>query len=275
MARVQVLAVGPWQDREFRAAKAEVEEAAGWQTVADIVQAGEYLKAGETLPELILLAQPLPGRYYQKQIDQLQFLAPLARIVVVSGSWCEGEMRTGTPMVGVLRLYWYEFAPWWKSARNRVAAGLCPPWSLPLDHPQAGRCLPPSKANRPSLGGPVAISSGDFTVYESLAAALSTDSIDSFWVQPAGKVVLDQKVAAGIWDGSQLDAGELQRLAAFCRQVGLHGAKVVALLDFPRVEHMAQAQDAGASAVFGKPYVVEELLVALCGHRGRKQPSSR
>ncbi|NOY30480.1 MAG: hypothetical protein GXP28_09990 [Planctomycetes bacterium] len=268
---VQVLAIGPWQEKEFRLALAPIEEATAWQTVSDLNQAEKNLQTGETTPELILLAQPLPGRYRQRHVDRLQSLAPLARIVIVAGSWCEGGMRTGIQLTGVLRLYWHELAPWWKSAQTRVAAGLCPPWSLPADNPQAGRYLlgigllgiglPCIKSKSPAFDSPVAINAKDFSVYESLSAAMEPLGIATLWVQPARRV--DQKVSSGIWDGSQLDEKELQRLTDFCSQVRSHDATVVALLDYPRVEHVAQAQSAGASAVFGKPYVVDELLAAL------------
>jgi len=261
--RVQVLAIGSWQEKEFRLAIAAIEEAATWQTVADLHQAEENLRTEEATPELILLAQPLPGHYRQQHIDRLQALAPLARIVIVAGSWCEGGLRTDIPLSGVLRLYWHELAPWWKSAQTRVQAGLCPPWSLPADNPQAGRSLPAVKTNGPALDAPVAIHAKDFSVYESLAAAMGPRGIATLWIQPARRVDLKQKVSSGIWDGSQLDEEELKQLTDFCSQVAQHDAPVVALLDYPRVEHFAQAKNAGASAVFGKPYVVDELLAAL------------
>jgi len=264
--RVQVLAVGPWQDKEFQLAQDQIAEAAAWQTATDVGEASKSLQAGETAPELILLAQPLPGQYAQKDIDHLQALAPLARIVVVVGSWCEGGLRSGIQLSGVLRLYWHEFAPWWKSAQARVAAGLCPPWSLPIDNLQAGRSMPNFDASRPAAtesGELVAINTKDFSVYESLAAALAQIGLAASWIQPAQEVKLTEKVSAGIWDGSQLDPAELDRLTTFCGQIRSHDAAVVALLDYPRVEHFALAKEAGAGAVFGKPYVVDELLAAL------------
>jgi len=263
-ARVQVLAVGPWQDREFRFPTDSIEAAAAWQAASNLDQACERLEASETPPELILIAQSLPSQLRQKQIDKLQALAPLARIVVVAGSWCEGGFRSGVQLTGVLRLYWHEFALWWKSAQMRVEAGLCPPWSLPLDHPHAGRSMPHVQVDWPTVSDPVVISAKDFEVYESLSAALKPFGMATLWMQPARQVKLKQKVSGGIWDGSQLDEEELQRLSDFCRQVD---SNVVALLDYPRVEHIAQAQEAGATTVLGKPYVVDELVEALVAGR--------
>jgi len=264
LAQVQVLAVGPWQDREFRLATDSIEAAAAWQTASNLDQAYECLETSETPPELILLAHSLPSQLRQQQIDKLQALVPLTRIVVVAGSWCEGGFRSGVQLTGVLRLYWHEFAIWWKLAQTRVEAGLCPPWSQPLDHPQAGRSMPHIRADWPTIAEPVAISAKDFAVYESLSAALEPFGMATVWMQPARNVQLQQKVAGGIWDGSQLDEKELQRLSDFCSQVK---SNVVALLDYPRVEHIAQAREVGATTVLGKPYVVDELVEALFAGR--------
>ena len=261
--RVNVLAVGPWHEREFTVVKAEFEENTSWTKVADVDEATDCLQAGDLPPELIVLIQSLPGDYCQHEIDRLQLLAPLARIVVVTGTWCEGEMRTGTRLLGVLRLYWYEMVPWWQAALRRLAAGLCPPWSLPLDHPLAGRYVPSVPPTWPSLAGQVAINAADFTVFETLSATLADHEIETVWRRPADATDLTGNFTAGVWDGGQLHERELHRLTKFCRQIRSHGGIVIALLDFPRVEHIAQARGAGATTVMGKPYVVDELIAAL------------
>ncbi|MCA9231964.1 MAG: hypothetical protein KDA57_15050 [Planctomycetales bacterium] len=260
---VKVLAVGPWRQREFRLATAKVAESSDWQTIAEANLAGEYLEREETLPELILLAQPLPGRYPQAYVDHLQLLAPLARIVVISGSWCEGAGRTGLPLTGVLKLYWHEFAPWWNAALSRQTAGLCPPWSLPLDGPQAGRYSLPLQSNRLVLNGPVGISTTNFAVYESLSAALQLYQVDTLWVSHRNDTYEKVQPAAGIWDGGQLDPYEFSKLTRFCQQLHACDAPVVALLDYPRVQHFEMAAQAGVHDVLGKPYVLDELVAAL------------
>jgi len=247
------LAVGPWHTAEFATAVANVGEEIFLQHYPDVEQACNGIAYEEIVPELILVAQSLPGAVRQHEVDRLQQLAPLARIVVVAGTWCEGELRTGRPPNGVLRLYWYELATWWQAAQRRWSIGLCPAWSAPLDHPQAGRFAIDSTIDGLSLPGVVAIDSADYAVFECLADALGASAI---WARNDGSL----RAAAGIWDGGQLNDLELHKLTHFCRQVT---GPVVALLDFPRVEHFAAARAAGAAAVFAKPYVIEEVLAAL------------
>ena len=262
-AKTQVLTVGDWKLREFVAATGDIVDARGWLSVTGIDQACQHLQNCQQPPELIFLAQPQPGLFCQEEIDRLQQLVPLTRLVVVAGSWCEGELRTGSPPSGVIRLYWYELAPWWHAAIRRRDAGQCPPWSLPLDHLQAGRW---SFANDLSSDGSllsVRIDAADYAVYETLSSALGEYNISSSWQGRDESVAIptdDVSVIAGIWDGGQLNARELVRLAQFCRQAD---GPVIALLDFPRIGHLQQAEAAGAIAVFAKPYIVEELIAAI------------
>ncbi|NOY42051.1 MAG: hypothetical protein GXP26_09465 [Planctomycetes bacterium] len=280
---VSVLAVGDWNKREFSSAIAEIADTESWQVVANAESASQYLmslsqdqaesvqqsvpphQAGAacgTPPELIVLAQSIPGEFRQSDIDRLSELAPLARIIVVAGTWCEGEMRTGSRLDGTLRLYWYEFAPWWQAALRNLAGGLCPPWSLPLDNPQAGRGISNTHSASKPLTGTVVVDAADFAVFESLSSALASFGINAAWTCHDDPASLPSHIAAGIWDGGQLNRKELARLTSFCQKIQAHG-KVVALLDFPRVEHVEQTRAAGAAAVFGKPYLVDEVVAAL------------
>ena len=246
------ITIGPWYIPEFATALANIEAEQPLEQFANVELACDFLAAAEVAPELIFWAQPLPGTVAQQKVNRLQPLAPLARIVVVAGSWCEGELRTGQPPSGVLRLYWYELAPWWQAAQRRWAAGMCPAWSAPLDHPQAGRYEIDATIDGLATPSIVAIDA-EFAVFECLADAIGKAAV---WARNEDS----PQALAGIWDGGQLGKRELRRLGRFCRQVD---GPVVALLDFPRIEHFAQARAVGAATVFAKPYVVEEVLAAL------------
>jgi len=256
----QVLLVGPWQQRELATALTSISTTTSWRRADHIEGAADVLHAGDLVPELILLAQPQPGLYCQTDIDRLQQLAPLSRLVMIAGTWCEGELRTGAPPTGVIRLYWYELAPWWQIAIGRYRDGLCPPWSLPLDAPQAGRWS--STPDLLSTHNSVLIHATDYATYESLAAALQPTGSLAHWCGREHLTAAPHPIAptAGIWEGGQLSPAELAHLTSFCQQVS---GPVAVLLDFPRAEHFQQARTAGATAIFGKPYIVAELQAAL------------
>ena len=90
-AAAQVLTIGPWKQREFTAAIADIPAARDWRSVIDIDDACEFLSHCDRPPELLLFAQPFPGQVRQANIDHLQQLVPLARLVIVAGTWCEGR----------------------------------------------------------------------------------------------------------------------------------------------------------------------------------------
>ncbi len=263
-AKTHVLAIGDWHHREFAKPAATLSGSCVWSQVATIDQACGLLSNCLQPPELIFLAQSLPGQIRQQDVDRLQQQVPLARLVLVAGTWCEGELRTGTPPSGVIRLYWYELATWWQAAIRRQNAGLCPLWSLPLDHAQAGRWSS-ELLRSPPIGAisSVLIDAADYSVYETLSDALATYTIQSHWNGRDIIAPIPIKAApttAGIWDGGQLSSRELARLTHFCQQTN---GLILALLDFPRVEHIKQTRAAGAAAVFAKPYIVEELVAAI------------
>ena len=259
---VTVLAVGPWGEREFDA----IGGSRDWKAIESIREAHDLLREGELLPEVILIAQPLPDSYRQADIDRLLAVVPLARPVIVAGSWCEGQFRTGTQLLGTVRMYWYDFPGWWRTALERAAIGLCPPWSVPLDGPYEGRFGWGSVSFNELKSKLVAIETVDFAVYQALRDGLSYYGLNSVWHHAESEVDYGDDLVGGIWDGGQLGERELRRLRGFARNMRTPSQPLIVLLDFPRREHFRQAQQAGATAVFGKPYVLDDLAGVVVRH---------
>lgn len=65
-------------------------------------------KGGERA-RLILLLESRPGEYPRKGVARFRRLAPLAPILLLAGSLCLGEGRTGRLPAGAARFYLYEF----------------------------------------------------------------------------------------------------------------------------------------------------------------------
>ena len=278
-----LVAVGPWDHAEFAALRAELDPQRHWTTVATLADliaavADDASKNGAATspfvplpPELVLLAQARPGVDAPSQLERLRAIAPLTRVVVVAGSWCEGELRTGRPAAGVVRLYWYEFASWWRAAVAEWDANQTPAWSEPFDDIRAGQetivvALRERDDVVPAEGGVIVVDAVDFAVFETLATALAPFGRRCEW-QPRHRPELTAvtTIVAAIWDGGQLSDGELAELRGFAARVHATNAAapVIVLLDFPRVEHLQAARDAGAAAVLGKPYQVAHLVNEL------------
>lgn len=206
------------------------------------------LLESEFAPEFILIAQPLPGDVSQEDIEALRRAAPLAQIVIIAGSWCEGELRTGHPPEGVLRMYWHELLSWWPQRRA----------SPYLDSLFASRCSESTFAINQI--GSIAISSSSLATYETLASTLALASFDTKWIRNGDVLPADSTV--GIWDGGQLDDAELVYLKIFATEIHNRGCKLVVLIDYPQKQHFELLNQLGCHAVLGKPYVIEELIAA-------------
>lgn len=251
---LEILAIGPWDRGEFAVARAQITDARSWNTVADCETASEMLDSDEVWPDVLLLAQPLPGTYQQDEVEQLRCAAPLAQIVAVAGTWCEGELRTGKPLVGVMRLYWYQLSPWWYATLENHTS-----WSPLLDGSFAGRIAESSFSHE--LGGIAVIHTPMCASYETLAEILKPQGMECVWARHESE--LPPQLAVGLWDGAQLDPPEFMRLQAFADTIRERQGAITVLLDFPRKEHFPLLQKIGCTAILGKPYVLNELVTTL------------
>ncbi len=95
----------------------EFTSACGWlRSHGDVVEA-ERLDDGRLTrriadgwhPELIVGLQDRPGQWREDDVQALSRRWPLAVLVTLLGSWCEGEPRTGRPLPGVARVLWHQW----------------------------------------------------------------------------------------------------------------------------------------------------------------------
>ncbi|MEX2316486.1 MAG: hypothetical protein WD669_04990 [Pirellulales bacterium] len=239
---------------------------ADFREAVALLQAEVKLDAINAPPELIVIAQDRPGAIDQREVERLRREAPLAGIVSLVGSWCEGELRTGRPLVGVTRLYWYEFVPWWRRQMARRADGLCPEWSVSGDfglrHPGGTRNCG-LKNDVFSSFGVVMIAVPRWETADTIADVLQRAGYATIWQPPAKSGILARGVTAGIWEGGQLEEHEAAELHRFCEQLARDAAPVMALLDFPRRDRCDLAMSAGAAAVLGKPWLNDDALATL------------
>lgn len=250
------------------------------EAVALLRASARMVSDGRSPPELIVVAQARPGQVSDDEVQRWQRGAPLAGVVALLGSWCEGETRTGRPWPGIRRLYWYEFPAWWRRQLARRAMGRCPDWARPLDlgtppwdrgfEQMSMRDRP--RADHEFAGGVVIVCAAHHDTYDALADALQSGGYASVWQRAGRPAPVVHGVCAGIWEGGQLDDAEAISLAAFCRRLAAHAAPVVALLDFPRRDRVELARQCGAAAVLGKPWRNEDLVTTIAYCTGRQLP---
>jgi len=257
MSEINVLLVGNTDRREFRQARASLDASGRVLSAADAASGAAMLEAGQHAPDVIVVAQAYPGEFSAAEIDRLRRLAPLARVLALLGTWCEGEMRTGRPWPAVIRVYWHQWLPRWHQELGRLVHGLCPTWGLPVTATEEERLLASATDPLPKRQGRIAIHSPRFEMVDWLSAACRRRGYTTVWLQPHRPARTANAIAA-IFDGTDgagVELGQLARLA-----VWLPGVPILALVDFPRIEDQQRLLGGGAAAVLAKPLLVEDLF---------------
>ena len=253
------LVVGNTGRREFREACAAMRAQRPVIEAPGIDAACAILAGSEDVFDVIVVAEDCPGQYSEETIDRLRRLAPLARVVGLLGSWCEGESRTGRPWPASIRVYWHQWLPRFGRESARLDAGILGSWSLPVTAGEDERMLALADEPFPKRAGRIAIYSPEFAMQDWLGEACRRAGYSTVWLRGNGPYAGSSAVA-GIFDAGDGDAEyeTLRRLTA-----DLRPAPVIALLGFPRVEDRDRALAAGATAVLSKPLLLEDLYWQL------------
>lgn len=272
MPDINVLLVGEIGRPEFRDAVAELRQWARVSTCEDCDAAESALADGEFVPDLIAVAQAFPGQFSAEDVDRLRRLAPLARVIGLLGSWCEGEMRTGKPWPAAIRLYWHQWPARCRRELPRLALGRGSSWCLPVTASDEEQFL--ATAEEPFAArheGLVVIHARQFEMQDWLSAACRRRGYGTVWLQP-GRAMRVEGARAAIFDFGGAIQQELADLESLAR--ALAPAPVIALLNFPRLDERDCVLAGGAAAVLSKPLWVADLLEQLdhLGSYGHRNP---
>jgi len=266
-----ILLLGKTDRTEFRDARQCMDRWATVHEAADVDAAADMLTKGQISPDVFVIAQAFPGQFSHQAVDRLRRLAPVARWVGLMGTWCEGEMRTGSPWPGVVRTYWHQWAArcdW--EFRRMTDARLCS-WALPPTASEEERLLAatdspssPSDASmqKKSPHGLLLIRTPSNETAHWLAAACRSRGFSTVWQREAASARVEGATAV-LFDACEMgerECEELQRLAN-----SVQPTPVVALLGFPRVEDRRRALASGAKQVLSKPLLLNDLWETIEG----------
>ena len=222
---MNILVLGNVTRPELRDAWPCLHELGNVAEFADAGRAAAALAEERFSPDVIVVAQAFPGEFSHEAIDRLQRLAPLARVVGLMGSWCEGEMRSGSPWPATARTYWHHWpVRGRRQFRGLAAARLCS-LALPLTATEEEHLLAdvadghPEQEAMPTGGAVVAIRSRSVEMADWLSAACrkhgwtTNRQCDSLLEWPEGTV-------AGVFDLADLGDHEWECLGDSSRRCG-------------------------------------------------------
>ena len=109
MSEISILLLGETDRPEFCDFPSTLESLGRVSRISELERAIEVLETGEITADVIVIAQSFPQQFSHGDIDRLRRLAPLSRILVLLGSWCEGETRSGQPLPAAIRIYWHQW----------------------------------------------------------------------------------------------------------------------------------------------------------------------
>jgi len=269
-AELRALVIGQAKHPEFSGALAALAAHAGMFSAADIGAARGLLREG-LHPDLILLAQQHAGEFEPGAVDGLRCLAPLAPVIALQSSWCEGEGRSGRPLPGVVRISWRRFAAEIVPGLVRLKNGELPDWASPATSTPEERLLRRVKEPVPRGRGTVGILAETHEARRMLsdvaaAGGWNVTVLPSAWV--TGTSDADRAGHAPsatshvvVWDLTEPGEEITPAIRRLRQRVGDIG--IILLAGFPRAEDFRRAQEVGASAVVSKPFSCQELLAEV------------
>ncbi len=238
--------------------EADFDPAVTWLREAahcDVITSSSQLPPREAAPTAIVVFQARPGSITERDVERLHNLAPLARLTVVAGPWCEGELRSGRPAQGVARILWHQ----WKLRLPREL-GILPQGPsaaasrartlTPVDRLLQSLALPVGRQRR---HGRAAIYAARRDRFESLADLCSTAGFQAL-LQAAG-LPPAKNAAICLLDG-------WASLPADCCQ-NRSESPLILLLDWPRPCDIDRAEQHGIRHVLGQPLLVTDFLATI------------
>lgn len=267
MPPLSILLLGNVERAEFDGVEESLARCGAVTAIETSEAAARALTDGELQPDWIVVAQAYPGEISRQMLETCRRCAPLARIVGILGSWCEGETRTGLPWPATARSYWHQWPV--RATREFVAAkqGRPSAWSLPVTASDEERVLAEAEQGSPCEGGFVVIHSQSRDMADWLAAALARHRCASLWQsgkEHGGEVRGRVHVAgatAVICDASDFGPAE-EAAVRECRR-RYPGVPVMVLVSFPRPEDWRRIGEAGG-VMLSKPLSIGALLGCIC-----------
>lgn len=271
-----ILLIGEREHGEFASAVAWLRSSSTLLACDNIVAAEAMLKvAGAKSPEWMVLLAGYRGAFANDDVERLHKCAPLARLVTLLGSWCEGETRSGRSLPGIARVYWHQWPTRAPAELLGERAGRYAGWSLPrtatpLDVSLLARPVGNAwSADNSTNTAELAIIAPTRERFRTLADAVGACGLKSAW-QRASLLQLSAATTGVLVDGESLTEAMEQMIVATVDAAA--GRPVVLMLDFPRWQEVERARQLGVTGVLSKPYLLGDLrsILAPCMSKGAR-----
>ena len=230
--------------------------------------------------QLVVLACSRRNQFAVSEIEQLMNRFVNVPVVALSGSWCEGEMRSGKPIPGLLRVYWHQ----WQGSFDRFQAELAEQgvssWNLPKIASAADRILfarptvTAGELENASLLGKIGVSAMTQEKFQMLADGLGVNRPPPTWLE-----TLDTHEFASVeFSAICIECNSItdflrQRIAAI--RLAHPCTPLILIMNFPRQQDILSAARLGIRQVVSKPFDNVELQLAVASTINAEPASQR
>lgn len=265
MDSTHILVTGDYWHDDFRAVLHDVTASITLQPLDTLLSQSQ--QAPTITYALVLIANSRPDQFLDSDLQQVaDRFAPTPTIALV-GSWCEGELRSGSPAPGIPRVYWHQ----WKSRFQQFEQckrdnRICD-WALPATATEADRILHDTQ-QIPSLVAPqgrLAISALTEQSFDMVADAAKCLGYQCQWIEylewEGVEVTSPDLVCI---DSDSWSDGTIQRVRQAKTQ--FEDAPIVVLMNYPRKDELDAAKIEGVQQVVSKPFRLTDLQAALSTH---------
>ena len=258
MNTLQILISGDYWHDDFR------EQFSKLAVPSTMVPADRIKSVSNRSFQLIVLAQSRRDQISQSLVDLLRAEMPEVPIVVLLGSWCEGENRSGKPLLGVNQVLWHQWESRFERFCIQVNDGMTSDWHVPLTASVSDRVRdfsPDQEISRELIGKRILVSAEDSTTFESISDMLNIYQCVALWAQPQRPEFCSAGIDAICVDGNGFSSELTNRIAKL--KTEFEGSSIMVTLNFPRKQDLASLSALGVQEVISKPYTHNEFLLSL------------
>ena len=208
---------------------------------------------------LIIIAQSRSGQFDQAKIDAVVTKNPSTPVVMLLGSWCEGERRSDTPVEGVKRVFWHQWKGRFQSFCDQLSSQGISIWHSPATLSDADRVSEQKIGLNQSHV--IGVSALNEQTYESLAQGISAIGGKPKWVERISWANLAASISAICIDADSLSPTLEKRISWVKSQI--KHVPLIVLMNFPRRQDVEELQRVGVSRIVSKPFELADLQSAI------------
>jgi CheY-like chemotaxis protein len=217
--------------------------------------------------DLIVVAQSRRDQFQSVDIEKIIEMFANVPVVALLGSWCEGEVRSGEPFPGVMRIYWHQWNGRYEDFLNQLNGHGVTHWHSPRTSSIADRIALrdqirlPNNKSKPNIEL-VSISAWTQESYEMLADAVNHFGWQSRWVERAFWDAEATQAVSLICIDARAWSDDVKNRIKWIRSE-LQQIPMILVVSYPRANELDAIEAAGITEVVSKPFELNDLKSAM------------